>query len=96
VGTEVIETRIVGDLVIVELSRDALRAGGERLKRTIDQLLDREQRKFALDLRRVRYVDSAGLGAIVQVFTTVARRGGRLELKGAEHLRDLPGPWWPR
>jgi anti-sigma B factor antagonist len=89
-----IETRIVGDVAIVELSGRV--AFDERLHQTVDRLLDLGQRNLAIDLQRVRYIDSAGLGALVRAYTAVAKRGGRLELQGVKGLPDLLGSWWPR
>ena len=89
-----IEMRIVGDVAIVELSGRAEVDDSERLQQTIDRLLDLGQRNLAIDLQRVRYIDSAGLGAIVRAHTTVAKRGGRLELQPG--VWDLLRSRWPR
>ena len=43
-----------------------------------------------LDLGRVRYVDSAGLGELVQAFSAVRNRGGAIKLLNlTKRLNDL-------
>ena len=52
--------------------------GDELLKHTIHSLIAQDRRQIVLDLDRVPYVDSAGLGEIVRTYTVVSRQGGRL------------------
>jgi anti-sigma B factor antagonist len=68
-----------GDVVIVEPS-GRLVLCEEELSPLVAKLLDQEYRKFLLNLRRVKYLDSSSLGGIVRSFTLVSRRGGRLTL----------------
>lgn len=67
-ATVVLTGRLTGD--------DSIQA----LRDTIDDLLERGAEEVVLDLEAVPSVDSAGLGAIVRVHTTVARRRARLKL----------------
>ena len=46
--------------------------------------------RLVLDLGHVRYVDSAGLGELVQAFSAVRNRGGDMKLlKVTKRLNDL-------
>jgi anti-sigma B factor antagonist len=87
-----IEQRIVGDVAIVKVTGDiTLGKGGDViLKDKINSLLQQGQRKLVLDLGDVSYVDSAGLGQLVQVHATTTRQGGTLKvLNVTKRLRDL-------
>ena len=59
------------------------------LEGTLNDLLGKGVRDFTL-MERVGYVDSAGLGQIVQVYLMVRRKGGQLKLVGmTDRLTDL-------
>ena len=73
-----IEQRMAGDVAVVAITGDiTLSKGGDViLKDKIQSLLQQGHRKLLLDLGSVSYVDSAGLGQLVQVHatTTPSRR----------------------
>ena len=87
-----IEQRSSGDVAIVGISGDiTLSKGGDvLLKDKIQSLLQQGHRKIVLDLGNVSYVDSAGLGQLVQVYATTSHLGGSLKLLNlTKRLRDL-------
>ena len=87
-----IEQRVSGDVTIVTINGDiTLNKGGDvLLKDKIHSLLQQGTRKILLDLGGVSYVDSAGLGQLVQVRTTASNGGGSLKLVNvAKRLKDL-------
>lgn len=87
-----LEQRIVNDVAIVRVTGDiTLAKGGDvMLKDKINSLLQQGYRKLLLDLGGVSYVDSAGLGQLVQVHATTTRQGGTLRLLNVtKRLRDL-------
>ena len=87
-----ISERTVGDVVIVDLSgKVTLGDGGDVvLKDKIQSLLQQGQKKVLLNLSDVTYVDSAGLGQIVQSYATVMRSGGSLKLLNVtKRIKDL-------
>ena len=87
-----IEQRIAGDVVIIKVTGDiTLGKGGDViLKDKINSLLQQDHKKLLLDLGGVSYVDSAGLGQLVQVHATTTRQGGVLKLLSVtKRLRDL-------
>ena len=77
-----ISERTVGDVVIVDLSgKVTLGDGGDvMLKDKIQSLMQQGQKKVLLNLSEVTYVDSAGLGQIVQSYATIMKNGGSLKL----------------
>jgi anti-sigma B factor antagonist len=79
-------------VAIVEITGDiTLNKGGDvMIKDKVQSLLQQGQRKLLLDLGNVSYVDSAGLGQLVQVFATTSHLGGALKLLNVnKRLNDL-------
>ena len=84
--------RMVGDVAIVEITGDiTLNKGGDvMIKDKVQSLLQQGHRKLLLDLGNCSYVDSAGLGQLVQVFATTSHLGGALKLLNVnKRLKDL-------
>ena len=84
--------RMVGDVAVVELTGDiTLSKGGDvMIKDKVQSLLQQGTRKLLLDLGNVSYVDSAGLGQLVQVYATTSHLGGSLKLlRVTKRLKDL-------
>jgi anti-sigma B factor antagonist len=84
--------RMVGDVAIVEIAGDiTLSKGGDVIiKDKVNSLLQQGNRKLLLDLGNVSYVDSAGLGQLVQVYATTSHNGGALKLLNVtKRLKDL-------
>jgi anti-sigma B factor antagonist len=52
---------------------------------TVRGLLDTGRVRLVLDLADVPYMDSIGIGAVVQAFTSARRRGGDLKLLHLRH-----------
>ncbi len=76
-----IETRKKGDIVIVDFQgRLAVGVGDEILPRLIEQLLSEGNRKILLNLSDMEYIDSNGLGELVQSLKTSKRFGASLRL----------------
>ena len=86
-----IESRAVGDVVILDLKgKMTLGEGDELLKDKVNSLSHQGHRKLILNLSGVPYVDSAGLGEIVRTYTTVSRLGGSLKLLNlTRRIHDL-------
>ena len=87
-----IDQRVNGDVAIVSISGDiTLSKGGDvLLKDKIQSLLQQGHRKILLDMGNVSYVDSAGLGQLVQVYATTSHLGGSLKLLSlTKRLSDL-------
>ncbi|MBI4886106.1 MAG: STAS domain-containing protein [Acidobacteria bacterium] len=87
-----LEQRIVGGVAIVKVTGDiTLNKGGDvLLKDKVQSLLQQGHKNLLVDLGGVSYVDSAGLGELVQAFVTTKNRGGSLRLLSVtKRLRDL-------
>ncbi len=77
-----VEQRMSGDVVVLAIDGDITMGdvGRSRLADTVRSVVQEGHHRIALDLGRVRYVDSAGLGELVQCATAVRTRGGVLAL----------------
>lgn len=87
-----IDEKINGDVAIIKVTGDiTLNQGGDvLLKDKVQSLLQQGHRKLVLDLGGVAYVDSAGLGQLVQIHATAKNKGGALRLANVtKRLNDL-------
>jgi anti-sigma B factor antagonist len=87
-----IEERMSGDVTIISITGDiTLNKGGDViLKDKVQSLLQQGRKKLVMDLGGVSYVDSAGLGQLVQVYATTRNHGGSLKLLNiTKRLKDL-------
>jgi anti-sigma B factor antagonist len=78
-----ITTREVSHVTILDLNgRITLGDETGRLREAIHQLITDGKKKIILNLARVDYIDSSGVGELVSSFTTVRNSGGELKLLG--------------
>lgn len=87
-----IEQKVTGDIAVITVNGDiTLNQGGDvLLKDKVQSLLQQGHKKLVLDLGGVSYVDSAGLGQLVQVHATTKSNGGSLRLVNVtKRLKDL-------
>ena len=87
-----LEQRIAGDVAIIKVTGDiTLNKGGDvLLKEKVQSLLLQDHKSLLVDLSGVSYVDSAGLGGLVQLYVTTKNSGGALKLLNVtKRLRDL-------
>ena len=87
-----LEERIAGNVAIIKVTGDiTLNKGGDvMLKDKVQSLIQQGHMNLVIDLANVSYVDSAGLGELVQAYATAKNRGGALKLLNVtKRLRDL-------
>ena len=67
-----LEQRMAGDVAIISVDGDiTLNKGGDvLLKDKVQSLIQQGTKNIVIDLSRVAYVDSAGLGQLVQAYAT--------------------------
>ncbi len=73
-----------GDVLIIALSGKVI--GGPELmevKDVFQKAVDQDKNKVLLDLGKVSWMDSSGLGVIVSGHTTLSRAGGALRILNA-------------
>jgi anti-sigma B factor antagonist len=86
-----ISERMVGTITVLDLDGQlVLGASAEGLRDKLRSLLQQGQQQFIVNLAAVPYMDSGGLGELVQAYATVTRQGGALKLLNlTSRLRDL-------
>lgn len=84
-------TRKVGDVIVIDIEGKILLGEGDvEIKQAVDELLSKGQQHVLLNLAKVPYIDSAGLGEIIRCFTAIRKRGGNLKLLAPnQRLIDL-------
>ncbi len=73
-------TRVVGDVVVIDLKGNDCLWGENNVTTLVSELLAQGTTRFLLNLDQVPHVDSAGLSGIVHTYTTVTRRGFKFAL----------------
>lgn len=80
-----------GDVVVIEpKGKITIGEGDVLLREEITRLLGEDKKKLVLDLGGISYMDSAGVGELVSVYTSVKNRGGELKLSClTKKIKDL-------
>ncbi len=76
-----IKQREAGDVVILELSGKIM--GGddfELFNRTIKDLIAQGKIDIVLNMSKVKWINSTGLGLMVSAYTTLVKNGGRMKI----------------
>jgi anti-sigma B factor antagonist len=78
-------------VTILDISGDiTIGKGDVTLRKEISELVHLERKKILLNLRKVDFIDSSGIGEIVRSLTTIQKNGGILKLLHLESkVRDL-------
>ncbi|MBN1550403.1 STAS domain-containing protein [bacterium] len=87
-----IKTRDRDDIAILDISGEiTIGQGDVQLRKEINELVNnKEIVNIILNLSKVSFIDSSGIGEIVRSYTTVQKHGGKLKLMGLESkVRDL-------
>ena len=84
-------TRQVESVTIVDLSgRITLGEASVVVRDVINDLMGKGKKKILLNLGKVDYIDSSGIGVLVSGFSTVRGQGGELKLVNlSKRIRDL-------
>jgi anti-sigma B factor antagonist len=76
-----LSSRLVGEVTILDVEGKILLGEGDiEIKQAVDELLAHGRKNFLLNLAKVPYIDSAGLGQIIRCFTAIRKAGGALKL----------------
>jgi anti-sigma B factor antagonist len=74
-------TRKIGNVIVIDVEGQILLGEGDvEIKQTVDSLLKQGYKRILLNLAKVPYLDSAGLGEIIRCFTTLRKNGGHFKL----------------
>lgn len=73
-------TRLGTGVVVVSLDGRLNMASASTLRQTIASLVQEGSSRFAVDLSRVSFMDSSGLGALISGLKTARQAGGDLRI----------------
>lgn len=91
-GIMSIEERVVGNVAVLLIMGDMTMqaSGSARVTDSVRRALQEGHDRLVLDLRRVRYVDSVGLGDLLEAYFAARSRGAALKLLNVtRQLNDL-------
>jgi anti-sigma B factor antagonist len=87
-------TRQVEGVTIVDLSgRITLGEASVVVRDVINDLMGKGNKKILLNLGKVDYIDSSGIGVLVSGFSTVRGQGGELKLVNLSQEDPRPAPY---
>lgn len=86
-----INDRKIGNVTVLDIDGNLrMGEGSAELQKTIRRLLEEGQNQILLNLSRVAYIDSSGLGELVAAHVALGKRGGRIKLLHLTHrVREL-------
>ena len=89
------DERQIRDVTVLDLEGRLTFTAGTELSRRVMALASRHATKVILNLERVSYIDSAGLGAIVHAFTNLRGANGGLKFVNpsprTQHVLEITG-----
>jgi anti-sigma B factor antagonist len=86
-----ISERQVGDVTILDMDgKITIGEGSVSLRTAIRRLLEDGKKKILLNLAKVGYIDSSGIGELVSSYTAINKESGQLKLLNlTQKLQDL-------
>jgi anti-sigma B factor antagonist len=86
-----ISERQSGDVTILDMEgKITIGEGSVALRTAIRRLLEEGKKKVLLNLAKVGYIDSSGIGELVSSYTAINKDGGELKLLNlTQKLQDL-------
>ncbi len=86
-----IKIRECEGVTVLDISGDiTIGKGDVELRKEITDIIGSDRKNILLNLKKVAFIDSSGIGEIVRSFTTVQKNGGKLKLLNLESkVRDL-------
>ena len=77
----IVAIRDIGGVAVLDLSGKITRGDGDEvLRESVDALLAAGRRQIVLNLEKVPYMDSKGIGELMAVHTRAAASGGTVKL----------------
>src|SRR5713226_10325967 len=93
-----IKERQAGDVTVLDMDgKITIGEGSVALRTAIRRLLEEGKKKILLNLAKVSYIDSSGIGELVSSYTAINKDGGKLKLlnltqRSEEHTSELQSP----
>jgi anti-sigma B factor antagonist len=84
------DDRLEGDVVVIDVSGKIM--GGEETTMfhgRIHEYIQQNKKSFVIDLTKVDWMNSVGLGMLISALTTVKNAGGRLVLANITKIESI-------
>ncbi|UCG61416.1 MAG: STAS domain-containing protein [Candidatus Zixiibacteriota bacterium] len=84
------EDHLEGDVVVIDVSGKIM--GGEEttlFHGRIHEYIQQNKKNFVIDLTKVDWMNSVGLGMLISALTTVKNAGGRLTLANITKIQSI-------
>ncbi|MGD8374624.1 MAG: STAS domain-containing protein [Acidobacteriota bacterium] len=76
-----VNVRQVGEVTVVDLNgKITIGEGDVMLREAVDGVLKEDRKKILLNLAKISYMDSAGIGELVACYKRAREKGGELKL----------------
>ena len=85
-----LEKEIKGEIVVLTPSGRIM--GGDDptiFHSAVHKLLDEGYRQFVIDMSKVDFMNSMGLGVLISTLTTIKNRGGHMKIVHTDKIRSL-------
>ena len=77
--------RKLNDVTVLDLEGALALEGNKQFRQRVTAIIDAGARKLIVNMARVKYMDSSGMGELISCYTTLQRVSGRIKLL---HLSD--------
>jgi anti-sigma B factor antagonist len=77
--------RTLNDVIVLDLEGNLALESNAQFRKRVTEIIDAGARKLIVNMARVKYMDSSGLGELISCYTTLQRVSGRIKLL---HLSD--------
>jgi anti-sigma B factor antagonist len=81
----IIIERTLNDVTVLDLEGNLALEGNKQFRKHLADIIDAGARKLIINMARVKYMDSSGLGELISCYTTLQLVNGRIKLL---HLSD--------
>jgi anti-sigma B factor antagonist len=75
-----IKLRRSGTIYVIDISGEMDLYNAFRLKQVVKQMIERQIREYVINLEKVGYIDSSGIGALLFVHAELKKRGLLLKI----------------
>jgi anti-sigma B factor antagonist len=77
--------RTLNDVIVLDLEGNLALESNAQFRKHVTDIIDAGARKLIVNMARVKYMDSSGMGELISCYTTLQRVSGRIKLL---HLSD--------
>ena len=85
--------RTLDDITVLELDGHLALEANAELRKSVTAIIDAGTRKLVINMARVEYMDSCGLGVLITCYTRLQKVSGRLTLlhlnQRLQHILDI-------